>query len=114
MSIMLFLNSASLNGIMVLLFDLIPAEAFGTSVGIVGGLCGGLSGVIGPLVLGYLYDLTGSFYGGFVALGVGTLIGAAALLPVIGYEKKVKREKAEKRAREMGSAPTLAAAALAS
>ena len=110
---MLFLNSAALNGIMVLLFDLIPAEAFGTSVGIVGGICGGLSGVIGPLLLGYLYDLTGSFYGGFVALGVGTLIGATALVPVIGYEKKVKREKAEKHARAVASAPILTADVLA-
>lgn len=104
MSIMLFLNSASLNGIIVLLFDLIPAEVFGTSVGIVGGLCGGLSGVVGPLMLGYLYDLTGSFFWGFVALGIGTLIGAIALIPVVGYEKKVKREKAAKQALEVSSA----------
>jgi sugar phosphate permease len=103
MSIMLFLNSASLNGIIVLLFDLIPAEVFGTSVGIVGGLCGGLSGVVGPLMLGYLYDLTGSFFWGFVALGIGTLIGAIALIPVVGYEKKVKREKAAKQALEVSS-----------
>lgn len=107
MSIMLFLNSASLNGIIVLLFDLIPAEVFGTSVGIVGGLCGGLSGVIGPLLLGYLYDLTGSFFWGFVALGVGTLIGALALIPVIGYEKKIKREKAAKQVLEVSSARLL-------
>ena len=97
MSVVLFLNSASLNGIIVLLFDIIPAEVFGTSVGIVGGLCGGLSGVIGPLLLGYLYDLTGSFFWGFVVLGAGATLGALALIPVIGYEKQIKREKAEKR-----------------
>jgi len=96
MSIMLFLNSASLNGIIVLLFDLIPAEVFGTSVGIVGGLCGGLSGVVGPLILGYLYDTTGSFFWGFVFLGVGAAIGALALIPVISYEKQVKLQKAAK------------------
>ena len=94
MSIMLFLNSAALNGIMVLLFDVIPAAAFGTSVGIVGGLCGGLSGVIGPLLLGYLYDLTGSFQWGFIALAFGTLLGAAAMLPVVGYEQRIRLEKA--------------------
>jgi sugar phosphate permease len=96
MSIVLFLNSASLNGIIVLLFDIIPAEVFGTSVGIVGGLCGGLSGVIGPLMLGYLYDRTGSFFWGFVTLGLGATLGALALLPVIEYERHIKREKAAK------------------
>lgn len=96
MSVVLFLNSASLNGIVVLLFDIIPAEVFGTSVGIVGGLCGGLSGVIGPLLLGYLYDLTGSFFWGFVALGTGATLGALALIPVISYERQIKREKEAK------------------
>ncbi len=94
MSLMLFLNSAALNGIMVLLFDLIPAASFGTSVGIVGGLCGGLGGVVGPLLLGYLYDLSGSFQWGFVALALATVLGAAAMLPVVAYEKKIRGEKA--------------------
>ena len=94
MSIMLFLNSAALNGIMVLLFDVIPAASFGTSVGIVGGLCGGLGGVVGPLLLGYLYDLSGSFQWGFAALALGTVLGAAAMLPVVAYEKKIRRAKA--------------------
>ncbi|HEV8712421.1 MAG TPA: MFS transporter, partial [Candidatus Binatia bacterium] len=98
MSVVLFLNSASLNGIIVLLFDIIPAEVFGTSIGIIGGLCGGLAGVIGPLMLGYLYDRTGSFFWGFVALGSGATLGALALIPVISYEKRIKREKAIKRA----------------
>jgi sugar phosphate permease len=97
MSVVLFLNSASLNGIVVLLFDIIPAEVFGTSIGIIGGLCGGLAGVIGPLLLGHIYDLTGSFFWGFVVLGLGATLGALALIPVIGYEKRVKREKAIKR-----------------
>ncbi len=106
MSVVLFLNSASLNGIIVLLFDIIPAEVFGTSIGIIGGLCGGLAGVIGPLMLGFLYDRTGSFFWGFVALGLGATLGALALIPVISYEKQVKREKAEKLA--VGSATTVA------
>ena len=94
MSLMLFLNSAALNGIMVLLFDLIPPAAFGISVGIVGGLCGGLGGVVGPLLLGYLYDLSGSFLWGFVALALATVLGAAAMVPVVTYEKKIRVEKA--------------------
>jgi len=104
MSIMLFLNSAALNGIMVLLFDLVPAEIFGTAVGMVGGLSGGLSGIIGPLLMGYLYDLTGSFFGGFVTLACGTLLGAAALWPVAVYEKKIRRDKALAQAAALNAA----------
>lgn len=104
MSIMLFLNSAALNGIMVLLFDLVPAEIFGTGVGMVGGLAGGLSGIVGPLLMGYLYDLTGSFFGGFVALACGTLLGAAALWPVAVYEKQVRQEKARRHASALNAA----------
>ena len=102
MSLMLFLNSAALNGIMVLLFDLIPAAAFGTSVGIVGGLCGGLGGVVGPLLLGYLYDLSGSFQWGFVALAISTVLGAAAMLPVVAYEKTIRDQKAAMEAVAVG------------
>ena len=98
MSVALFLNSASLNGVVVLVFDIIPAEVFGAAIGIIGGLCGGLGGVLGPLLLGYLYDQTGSFFWGFVALGLGATVGALALIPVIGYEKQVKREKAAQQA----------------
>ena len=93
MSLMLFCNSAALNGIMVLLFDLVPASLFGTGVGMVGGLSGGLSGIIGPWLMGYLYDLTGSFFGGFMTLAGGTLLGAAALWPVAVYEKQIRDDK---------------------
>jgi len=95
MSATLFLNSASLNGVIVLVFDIIPAEVFGTAIGVIGGLCGGLGGIVGPLLLGYLYDQTGTFLWGFVALGLGATIGALALIPVIGYEKQVRQEKAQ-------------------
>ena len=98
------LNSAALNGIMVLLFDLVPAEIFGTGVGMVGGLAGGLSGIIGPLLMGYLYDVSGSFFGGFVALACGTLLGAAALWPVARYEKQVRRDRAQRHAQGLNAA----------
>jgi len=94
MSAALFLNSAAVNGFVVLVFDLIPAQVFGTAIGIVGGLCGGLGGVLGPLLLGYLYDKTGTFFWGFVSLGVGAVIGGLVLIPVLGYERQRKQDKA--------------------
>lgn len=98
MSVTLFLNSASLNGVVVLVFDIIPAEVFGTAIGIIGGLCGGLGGVLGPLLLGYLYDQTGTFFWGFVALGLGATLGALALIPVISDERTIKQKKARQHA----------------
>ena len=94
MSASLFLNSATINGYVVLVFDLIPGTLFGTAIGIIGGLCGGLGGVLGPLLLGHLYDQTGTFFWGFVALGVGAVIGGLALIPVRSYEQQSKQEKA--------------------
>ena len=93
MSIALFLNSAAVNGFVVLVFDLIPAQVFGTAIGIVGGLCGGLGGVLGPLLLGYLYDKTGTFFWGFVSLGVGAMIGGLVLIPVLRYERQRTQDK---------------------
>lgn len=94
MSASLFLNSAALNGFVVLVFDLIPGNLFGTAIGVIGGLCGGLAGILGPLLLGYLYDQTGSFFWGFVTLGVGAVIGGLVLIPVLGYERQSKQGKA--------------------
>ncbi len=93
MSLALFLNSAAVNGFAVLLFDLIPAELFGAAIGIAGGLCGGLGGVFGPLLLGYLFDQTGSFFWGFVALGVSAALGGLAQIPIMGHEKRIQEEK---------------------
>jgi MFS transporter, ACS family, D-galactonate transporter len=108
MSVALFLNSAAVNGFVVLVFDLIPAQVFGTAIGIVGGLCGGLAGIIGPLLLGYLYDQTGTFFWGFVALGVGAMIGGLVLIPVIADERRLEREKAAKQTLTTGAAVAVA------
>ena len=103
MSVALFLNSAAVNGFVVLVFDLIPAQVFGTAIGIVGGLCGGLAGIIGPLLLGYLYDQTGTFFWGFVMLGVGAMLGGLVLIPVIADEQRLKQEKAAQQAITTGA-----------
>lgn len=94
MSIALFCNSAALNSILVLLFDLLPSEVFGTAVGILVGIFGGLAGVTSPILIGYFYDLTGSFFWGFSSVAMGSLVGAVLFLPIGSHERRVKREKA--------------------
>ncbi|HXG20687.1 MAG TPA: hypothetical protein VNN62_16630, partial [Methylomirabilota bacterium] len=59
----------------------------------------------------YLYDQTGTFLWGFVALGLGATVGALALIPVIGDERRRKQEKAKPRAAAAPSALTVKEAA---
>ena len=107
MSLVLFLNAAAVNTLIVLLFDLLPAEILGIAMGVFAGIFGGLGGVIGPLVLGYSLDATGSFVWGFVSLALGILAGSCLLIPVLFYEKRIKREKLEKAT--LGTAAEVAA-----
>ena len=96
MGAVLFLNAATVNSLIVLLFDLLPAEVLGIAVAIFGGICGGLGGVVGPLILGRSYDYTGSFFWGFSSLGVGATAGALVLIPIVFHERRVKKEKVER------------------
>jgi MFS transporter, ACS family, D-galactonate transporter len=96
MSLILFLNAAAFNALIVLLFDLFPAEVVGVAAGLCIGLFGGLGGVTGPLILGYFYDHTHSFFWGFTAIGVGATVSAFALIPVWRYEQRVKKEKVKR------------------
>jgi sugar phosphate permease len=98
MSLTLFLTAAMVNAMIVLLFDLLPAEVLGIAIGVYIGLFGGLGGAVGPLLLGYSYDHTGSFFWGFSGLGMGVTLASFILIPILFYEKRVKREKAEKAA----------------
>lgn len=98
MSLALFVSAAMVNAMVVLLFDLLPAEVLGIAIGIYIGLFGGLGGAVGPLLLGYSYDRTGSFFWGFSGLGLGVTFLSLLLVPILFYEKRVKREKAEKAA----------------
>ncbi len=98
MSIALFVTAAMVNAMVVLLFDLLPAEVLGIAVGIYIGLFSGLGGAVGPLLLGYSYDHTGSFFWGFSGLGLGVTVTSLLLIPVLFYEKRVKREKMAKAA----------------
>jgi len=56
-------------------------------------VCGGTGGILGPLLMGYAYDRTGTFWWGFASLAVGAVITAFILIPIVIYEKRVKREK---------------------
>ena len=96
MSVVLFLNAATVNSLIVLLFDLFPAEVLGVAVAVFGGICGGLGGVVGPLILGYSYDHTGSFFWGFSSLAIGATVGSLILIPIVFHERRVKEEKIEK------------------
>lgn len=96
MSLVLFLNAAATNSLIVLLFDLFPAEVLGVTVAIFAGICGGSGGIIGPIILGRSYDQTGSFFWGFCILAVGAAVSALVLAPIALHEYRVKKEKAEK------------------
>jgi len=96
MSAVLFFNAAAFNALIVLLFDLFPAEVVGVAAGVCIGLFGGLGGVMGPVILGYSYDHTQSFFWGFAGIGIGATVSSFALIPMWRYERRVKREKAAK------------------
>jgi ACS family glucarate transporter-like MFS transporter len=98
MSVVLFLNAAATNSLIVLLFDLFPAEVLGITVAIFAGVCGGSGGIIGPIILGHFYDQTGSFFWGFCLLALGAAVSALVLVPIAIHEHRVKKEKTEKAA----------------
>ena len=93
MSLVLFLNAAATNSLIVLTFDLFPAEVLGVTIALFAGVCGGAGGIVGPIVLGHFYDQTGSFFWGFCSLAAGAALGALILIPVTMYEQRVKRQK---------------------
>jgi len=95
MSLVLFLNAAATNSLIVVLFDLFPAEVLGITIALFAGVCGGAGGIVGPIVLGHFYDQTGSFFWGFCTLAAGAALGALVLIPIVAYEHRVKRQKAE-------------------
>jgi sugar phosphate permease len=101
MSLALCMNAAAVNSMIVLLFDLLPAEVLGVAVAIFSGVCGGLGGIVGPLIMGYSYDHTGTFWWGFAGLAAGAVIATLILVPIVIYEKRVKREKREKAAQSV-------------
>jgi sugar phosphate permease len=91
--LMLFFNSAAVSTLVVLLYDLLPAEIIGLSCGVMVGIFGGLGGVAGPMMMGMVYDATQSFSWGFLVLGSGLAIAIAVLVGVFRGELAVKKAK---------------------
>ena len=98
LSLLLCCNSAALSIFVVLLFDLFPAEITGAALAISLGVCGGLGGATGPLIMGYAYDLTHSFSWGFAFMGLGMLLSLLLLALVFPYERAIRRQKRQQTA----------------
>jgi MFS family permease len=98
LSLLLCCNSAAISIFVVLLFDLFPAEITGAALAISLGVCGGLGGAAGPLIMGYAYDLTHSFSWGFGFMGLGMLVSLLLLAFVFPYERAIRRRKRQQTA----------------
>lgn len=90
----LFFSMGAINSVIVLVYDLYPIESFGTAIGIVVGVGGGLSGLIAPLLIGFILDATGSFFWGFSILSFGTLAAGGCFAVLLPKEISRKAKKA--------------------
>jgi ACS family D-galactonate transporter-like MFS transporter len=96
--LMLFFNAAAVSIFVVLLFDLLPAEVIGVALATMVGVFGGCGGIVGPLIMGYSYDVTGSFLMGFASMAAGLLLAIFLLVLVLLYERRIKQDKRRKAA----------------
>jgi ACS family glucarate transporter-like MFS transporter len=69
--------------------DTSPKEIVGLSGGIFN-MMGNLSGIVTPLVIGYILKTTGSFNGALMYVGAHGLIGALSYLLIVGEIKRVE------------------------
>lgn len=96
MTFTVFFITGAINSNGVLLFDLQPPETFGTALGMLAGIGAGSAGLVAPVVIGYLLDLTGSFFWGFTIFALGTLLSGVIFIPISFREKRIRGEKAAK------------------
>lgn len=89
----LLLASGPMNSFIVLLMDAFPPEIFGTAFSIVIGVGAGLCGAVAPVLVGYLLDITGSFFWGFTLISLAGVAGAFLSIPLMFYERRVKAFK---------------------
>lgn len=94
----LFFSMGATNSLVVLFYEMFPAEAFATGIGILAGIGGGLAGLVAPLVIGRLLDITGSFFWGFTIFALATLVAGGCFAVLVSRESQVKAEKAARMA----------------
>ena len=74
-----------------LISDVAPKPLIGLTGGVFN-FCANLAGIITPIVIGFVVQQTGSFYGALAYIGVLGLIGAAAYIFVVGDVHRVEVE----------------------
>ena len=89
----LLFASGPLNSFIVVMMDMLPPEIFGTAFSLVIGIGAGLCGAVSPILVGYLLDITGSFFWGFTIFSLAGVLGAFISIPLMLYEKQVKASK---------------------
>ena len=71
-----------------LISDVAPKSMVGLTGGVFN-LCANLAGIITPIVIGYIVQTTGSFYGALAYVGALGLVGVAAYVFVVGPVERV-------------------------
>ena len=70
--------------------DLVARESVGLASGIVN-MGGQIAGFVIPLIVGFLTLITGSFFSGFIVMGIGAVMGAVVMV----FVKEPKRIETE-------------------
>jgi ACS family glucarate transporter-like MFS transporter len=91
--LIMFFNAATVATYVVLLFDIFPPQIVGTALAVLSGIFGGFGGITGPMLMGFSFDMTQSFYIGFAILGGGMLVSIALMSYVYTQERRIKRDK---------------------
>ena len=74
-----------------LISDVAPKPLIGLTAGVFN-LCTNLAGIITPLVVGFVVEATGSFYGALAYIGTLALVGAASYIFIVGDVHRVEIE----------------------
>ena len=72
--------------------DCAPKEITGLSGGVFN-MCGNISSITTPIVIGYIIQTTGSFNGALVFVGANALIAAVSYLVIVGEIKRMELKK---------------------
>lgn len=81
--------------------DVAPKEMAGTAGGIFN-LCGNISGIISPVVIGYIVKATGHFEYALVYVALHALVAIFSYLVIVGPIKRIEIKKAEPDAKMLG------------